>query len=66
MSVCFAIIADLSTKGKLMCNLCYAKQNNISAISTSPSTLCDMHYWEWSQEKGFADLDMSEDYFHLV
>lgn len=49
-----------------MCNLCYAEQNNISAISTNPSTLCDEHYFEWSQEKGFADLDMSEDYFHLV
>ena len=49
-----------------MCNICYAEQNNISAISTSPSTLCSEHYFEWATEKGHADLDMSEDYFHLV
>ena len=49
-----------------MCNICYAKQNNISAISTSPSTLCSEHYFEWATEKGHADLNQTEDYFHLV
>ena len=49
-----------------MCNLCYQQQNKISSIAVSPSTLCKEHYWEWATEKGHADLDMSEDYFHLV
>lgn len=65
MSLRYARIATLNER-KTMCNLCYAKQNNISAISTSPSTLCSEHYFEWATEKGHADLDMSEDYFHLV
>jgi len=49
-----------------MCNLCYASANKISAISVSPSTLCDNHYFEWANEKICHDLDISEDYFHLV
>ena len=49
-----------------MCNICYQKQNNISAISANPETMCDNHYFEWANEKICNDLDTREDYFHLV
>lgn len=38
-----------------MCNICYAKKNNISGISASPSTLCANHYQEWALEKSVGE-----------
>jgi hypothetical protein len=48
-----------------MCNICYAQQNNISAISSSPSTMCDTHYFEWAEEKMFMELEMSTEGLYL-
>lgn len=38
-----------------MCNICYAQNNKISAISTNVATLCDNHYQEWAMEKTYND-----------
>jgi hypothetical protein len=56
----------LRTKGKNMCNICYAQANQISMISSSPETMCDDHYFEWANEKACAELDMMEDYYHMI
>lgn len=56
----------IKTKGKNMCNICYANANKISMIKSNPETMCDEHYFEWCEEKGFAELSADEDYFHLV
>lgn len=63
MSVVFSIIATHPTerpKMELACSVCLGKMK-VEIVS-----LCDNHYFEWSSEKGFADLNSSEDYFHLV
>lgn len=49
-----------------MCNICYAQQNKINMISSSPETMCDNHYFEWVNEKIAYDLDTSEDYYHMI
>lgn len=48
-----------------MCNICYANANSISMIYSSPSTMCETHYFDWCQEKGFNELSEQEDYFRL-
>lgn len=32
----------------------------------NPATLCDTHFWAWSESEAEAELDQSEDYFRLV
>lgn len=49
-----------------MCNICYAQQNKISAISSNPETMCDNHYFEWVNEKVCNELDIMEDYYHMI
>ena len=49
-----------------MCNICYAQANKINMISSSPETMCDDHYFEWANEKACAELDMMEDYYHMI
>ena len=38
-----------------MCNICYAKKNNMLGVYASPSTLCATHYQEWAQEKSVGE-----------
>jgi hypothetical protein len=38
-----------------MCNICYAKQNEINFISANPSTLCQTHHREWADEKNLGE-----------
>ena len=38
-----------------MCNICYAETNKLSMIDSSPSTMCDKHYQEWSAEKALGE-----------
>ena len=46
-----------------MCAVCNATCNS---YSVKPNELCDKHYFEWAEEKAFADLNADEEYFHLV
>jgi hypothetical protein len=48
-----------------MCNICYARENNILSIYSNPSTMCEIHYFEWSQEKMYNELDRSTEGLYL-
>ena len=70
MSVPCGIILLNLTKGKTvgnlieaLCAVCNATSNS---YSVKPNELCDEHYFEWAEEKAFADLNADEEYFHLV
>ena len=65
MSVPCGIILLNLKKGCFMCNICYAQQNNISAIYSSPSTMCETHYFEWVAEKTYNDFDRSTEGLYL-
>jgi len=47
---------------EMLCQPCRGEKNT----STIISNLCEEHYFEWAQEKAFADLDADEEYFHLI
>jgi hypothetical protein len=45
-----------------ICQRCIGETNT----STRIDELCEEHYFEWIEIKGFATLDMEEEYFHFV
>jgi hypothetical protein len=45
-----------------ICQRCIGETNT----STRINELCEEHYFEWVEIKGFNVLSMDEEYFHLV
>ena len=60
------ILFSYLKKGKTMsCNVCYANLMGLSMINSSPSTMCDTHYFDWQQEKMYNELEMSTEGMYI-
>ena len=68
MSVAHGIILLYQTKGDFLMENLIEEICTVCAVidKTNISALCEPHYFEWAQEKGFGELNEREDYFHLV
>lgn len=48
-----------------ICAVCYGQENGLKSYSVTPNLLCDEHFFEWAQEKAFADMDNSTEGLYL-